>query len=55
MYDNGGWNALYLENHDQPRSINRYANASPKFAKQSAKMLATFIGCQAGTLFIYQV
>jgi glycosidase len=22
MHSNGGWNALYLENHDQPRSIN---------------------------------
>ncbi|CZT11508.1 probable alpha-glucosidase (maltase) [Rhynchosporium graminicola] len=54
LYDNGGWNALYLENHDQPRSIDRFANASPAFAKQSAKMLATFIGCQAGTLFVYQ-
>ena len=54
MYENDGWNALYLENHDQPRSINRFASGSPEYRAQSSKMLATFLGCQAGTLFVYQ-
>ena len=47
-----GWNALYIENHDQPRIINRYG--SVKFREQSAKMLATMYICQCGTPFIYQ-
>ena len=46
------WNALYIENHDQPRIINRYG--SVKFREQSAKMLATMYMCQCGTPFIYQ-
>lgn len=54
MYDNDGWNALYLENHDQPRSINRFAFDDPEYREASAKMLAVFLGFQAGTTFIYQ-
>ena len=54
MYDNDGWNALYLENHDQPRSINRFACSCDKHGESSAKMLAMFLGLQAGTPFIYQ-
>ena len=46
------WNALYIENHDQPRIINRYG--SVKFREESAKMLATMYICQSGTPFIYQ-
>ena len=47
-----GWNALYVENHDQPRIINRYG--SVKYRVESAKMLATMYICQSGTPFIYQ-
>lgn len=46
------WNALYLENHDQPRIINRYGN--PEYRVESAKMLAVSYICQCGTPFIYQ-
>lgn len=46
------WNALYIENHDQPRIIDRYG--SLKFREASAKMLATMYICQSGTPFIYQ-
>lgn len=53
MYDNGGWNALYLENHDQPRSVSRFACDCAKHRIQSAKMLATFLGFQGGTVFVF--
>jgi len=46
------WNALYIENHDQPRIINRYG--STEYRKESAKMLAVMYMCQCGTPFIYQ-
>ncbi|HEJ9660753.1 TPA: alpha-glucosidase [Proteus mirabilis] len=48
-----GWGAPYLENHDQPRSLNKFL---PKEAINpvSAKMLATFLLTQRGTPFIYQ-
>lgn len=50
---NNGWGALYLENHDQPRSINKYI---PKehINDYSKKMLATLFMMLRGTPFIYQ-
>ena len=47
-----GWNALYLENHDHPRIIDRYG--SRKYRVESAKMLAAMYMLQSGTPFIYQ-
>jgi oligo-1,6-glucosidase len=47
-----GWNTLYLENHDQARSISRFGH--PDWHDESAKMLATLIYFQQGTPFIYQ-
>lgn len=47
-----GWNSLYFENHDQPRSVNRFGNLN--YRKESAKMLATYLFFQQGTPFIYQ-
>ena len=46
------WNALYIENHDQPRIISRYG--SEKYRVESGKMLATMYILQSGTPFIYQ-
>lgn len=47
-----GWNSLYLENHDQPRSVSRFG--SEALRHQSAKMLATMLYFQQGTPYIYQ-
>ncbi|MGX6961948.1 glycoside hydrolase family 13 protein [Vagococcus xieshaowenii] len=49
LADNG-WNALYLENHDTPRSVSVYGDGSEK----SAKALATLLLLMKGTPFIYQ-
>ena len=54
MIDSHGWNALYLENHDQGRSVSRYASNVPQFRALGAKMLATFLALQSGTPFIFQ-
>ncbi|KAH7113107.1 glycoside hydrolase family 13 protein [Dactylonectria estremocensis] len=54
MYENNGWNALFLENHDQSRSVSRFTPHHSLNWKFAAKMLATFIGLQSGTLFVYQ-
>lgn len=54
MYDNDGWNALYWENHDQPRSIDRYTNATPENSAIAGKLLATCLALMAGTPFVYQ-
>lgn len=50
--DGKAWNALYIENHDHPRIVNRYG--SLKYREQSAKMLASMYILQKGTPFIYQ-
>ena len=46
------WNALYLENHDHPRVIDRYG--SLKYRRESGTMLAACFLLQRGTPFIYQ-
>jgi len=47
-----GWNALYIENHDHPRIIDRYG--STKYRVASGKMLAAMYILQSGTPFVYQ-
>ena len=48
-----GWNALYLENHDQPRSVSRFGDPG-SYWHESATALATAYFLQRGTPFIYQ-
>ncbi len=48
-----GWNALYLENHDQTRSVSRFGD-DQNFHKESAKALATCYFLMHGTPYIYQ-
>lgn len=48
-----GWNALFLNCHDQPRSVSRFGN-DRKYWKESAKMLATITHILEGTPYIYQ-
>ncbi|KAB8236999.1 hypothetical protein ETB97_006272 [Aspergillus alliaceus] len=54
MYENDGWNALYWENHDQPRSVDRYTNAKEEDRLVASKMLATILALKAGSPFVYQ-
>lgn len=54
MINNDGWNALYLENHDQSRSVSRWGSDLPEFRTLCAKMFATFLALQSGTVFVYQ-
>ena len=46
------WNALYLENHDHPRVINRYG--SIRYWRESGTCLASSYIFQQGCPFIYQ-
>ena len=49
-----GWNSLYFENHDQPRSVSRFGDDSPEFRVASAKTLATTLHLLKGTPYVYQ-
>lgn len=53
MQEGNGWNALFWNCHDQPRSVSRFGNDS-EYRKESAKMLATAIHMMRGTPYIYQ-
>lgn len=49
-----GWGTAFLENHDQGRSVSRFASDAPEYRVYSAKMLATMLATMTGTLFLYQ-
>ena len=49
-----GWNSLYFENHDQPRSVSRFGDDSPEHRVASAKALATVLHLHQGTPYVYQ-
>lgn len=46
------WNALFVENHDLGRCINRFG--SLQYKKESAKAIAMMVFFQKGTPYIYQ-
>ncbi|MGJ9382606.1 glycoside hydrolase family 13 protein [Salipaludibacillus sp. CF4.18] len=48
-----GWTALYLENHDQPRSLNKFV-PNEDISDISGKMLAMVYFLLKGTPYIYQ-
>ncbi|OCA83285.1 glucohydrolase [Bacillus sp. FJAT-27225] len=48
-----GWNALFIENHDQPRRVSTWGN-DKRYWKKSAKMLGAMYFLMKGTPFIYQ-
>ncbi|KAI5458323.1 glycoside hydrolase superfamily [Mariannaea sp. PMI_226] len=48
------WTTVFLENHDQARSVSRFANDAPEFRVRSAKLLALMQACLTGTQYIFQ-
>lgn len=53
MQERNGWNALFWNNHDQPRALSRFCNDTT-YRVESAKMLAACIHLMRGTPYIYQ-
>ncbi len=51
--ENKGWNALFIENHDQPRRVSTWGN-DKKYWYESATALAAMYFLMQGTPFIYQ-
>ncbi|GAC1443328.1 MAG: alpha-glucosidase [Mycobacteriales bacterium] len=49
----GGWNALYWDNHDQPRVVSRFGSDGVH-RTASATTLATVLHLHRGTPFVYQ-
>ncbi|MDF2945855.1 MAG: alpha amylase catalytic region [Bacillales bacterium] len=53
-FENNGWNALYIENHDKPRSISLWGVDDVKFHQKCGKAFALMYFMMKGTPFIYQ-
>ncbi|MES3703736.1 alpha-glucosidase [Staphylococcus arlettae] len=51
--ENNGWNALFIENHDQPRRVSTWGD-DQQFWYESATSHAIVYFLQQGTPFIYQ-
>ncbi len=51
--ENKGWNALFIENHDQPRRVSTWGD-DKRYWYESATALATMYFLMKGTPFIYQ-
>ena len=49
-----GWNTLVLNNHDQPRSVDRYGFDTKHYRYEAASMLASSVFMGMGTIFIYE-
>ncbi|KAI9677044.1 MAG: hypothetical protein M1817_006883 [Caeruleum heppii] len=54
MIERDGWNAIFMENHDNPRAVSRYVDDSDEFRDRGAKLLALMHSTLNGTLYIYQ-
>lgn len=53
MSDGNGWNALFWNNHDQPRANSRFGDPI-KYPYETATMLAQSIHLLRGTPYVYQ-
>lgn len=54
MIEHDGWNSVFVENHDNPRSVSRYCDDSDAYREYGAKLLALMQTTLSGTLFVYQ-
>jgi len=54
MIEKDGWNSVFCENHDNPRSVSRYTNDSDQYRGLGAKLLCLMQTTIAGTIYVYQ-
>ncbi|KAK9420541.1 putative Glycosyl hydrolase family 13 catalytic domain-containing protein [Seiridium unicorne] len=54
IVDTDAWTTSFMENHDQARSVSRFASDAVEFRVRSGKMLAMLNTTLSGTLFVYQ-
>ncbi|MNH77957.1 Trehalose-6-phosphate hydrolase [compost metagenome] len=53
MQQGGGWNALFFNNHDQPRALSRFTDDT-EYRTESAKLIATTLHGLQGTPYVFQ-
>jgi glycosidase len=50
----GAWGTVFMENHDQCRSVERYATPDPQYHSLAAKLLCLLQTTLSGTEFVFQ-
>ena len=53
LSENGGWNALFWNNHDQPRAVSRFGD-DENYREKSATSQAHILHFLRGTPYVYQ-
>ncbi|KAH7126460.1 family 13 glycoside hydrolase [Dactylonectria estremocensis] len=54
IHGTDAWTTVFMENHDQARSVSRFTDDRPEYRVHGAKMLALFQSCLSGTQYVYQ-
>ncbi|KAI7520269.1 glycoside hydrolase, partial [Hortaea werneckii] len=54
MIEHDGWNSMFIENHDNPRSVSRYTDDSDQYRELGAKLLCLMQTTLSGTIYVYQ-
>jgi oligo-1,6-glucosidase len=54
MQERQGWNSVFIENHDNPRSVTRYVSDSDQYRDLGAKLVCLMQTTLSGTLYVYQ-
>ena len=54
MIEHDGWNWVFIEKHDNPRSASRHTDDSEQFRDKGAKLLALMQTTLSNAFFIYQ-
>jgi oligo-1,6-glucosidase len=50
----GAWDTIWMENHDQPRGVNRFCNNAKMNREHAAKLLAMWLFTLQGTVIMFQ-
>ena len=54
MLEKDGWNSIFIENHDNPRSVSRYTDDSDEHRALCSKLLCLMETTLSGTVYVYQ-
>lgn len=54
IHGTDAWTTVFMENHDQARSVSRFTDDRPEYRVLGAKMLALLQACLSGTQYVYQ-
>lgn len=54
MAEAGGWDTIWIENHDQPRGVSRFAKEPEMRRQHAAKLLAMWMFTLQGTVIMFQ-